>query len=126
MRHCRKRACRTFTELAPKLTKAREIDYIRAVASPRFTNREALMRRLFTVTFVAAAVALAAVAGAAASIAAPQSGSRTAGLNISFGFDYLDPALAYTQPSWQVLQATCLKLVNFADAPSAGRLDRGT
>jgi ABC-type oligopeptide transport system substrate-binding subunit len=77
------------------------------------------MRRLFTVTFVAAAVALAAVAGAAASVAARQSGSRTAQLNLSFGFDYLDPALAYTQPSWQTLQATCLKLVNFPDASAA-------
>jgi peptide/nickel transport system substrate-binding protein len=77
------------------------------------------MRRLFTVTFVAAAVALAAVAGAAANVAAPESESRAAQLNLSFGFDYLDPALAYTQPSWQVLQATCLKLANFPDA-SAG------
>jgi ABC-type transport system substrate-binding protein len=36
--------------------------------------------------------------------------------------DYVDPALAYYLPSWQIEQATCARLVNFPDAEGdAGR-----
>jgi peptide/nickel transport system substrate-binding protein len=37
--------------------------------------------------------------------------------------DYLDPALAYYQNTWQIEQATCVKLTNYPDVPGeAGRV----
>jgi YVTN family beta-propeller protein len=34
-----------------------------------------------------------------------------------FDVDYLDPALAYTNLSWQILYASCAKLLNYPDRP---------
>ena len=38
--------------------------------------------------------------------------------------DYMDPALAYLPPSWQLLYATCAKLLNYPDraGPAGSRL----
>ncbi len=37
--------------------------------------------------------------------------------------DYLDPALAYYQSTWQIEYATCVKLTNYPDLPGdAGRV----
>src|SRR5262249_1144238 len=33
------------------------------------------------------------------------------------GIDYVDPALAYSPLSWQLLEATCAKLMNSPDRP---------
>jgi peptide/nickel transport system substrate-binding protein len=54
----------------------------------------------------------------------PSSGGGTLRREIGFDFDSLDPAVAYTRQSWQVLYATCAKLLNYPDAsgPAGGRL----
>ena len=37
--------------------------------------------------------------------------------------DYIDPALAYYQTSWQVEYATCVKLLNYPDVSgNAGKV----
>jgi ABC-type transport system substrate-binding protein len=55
---------------------------------------------------------------------APASGKvqgGTAHFNLSTDTDFVDPALAYYQVSWQFEYATCAKLLNYADKPgSAG------
>jgi peptide/nickel transport system substrate-binding protein len=43
---------------------------------------------------------------------------QTARFNMQFQFDSLDPAIAYTVPSWQVEYATCVKLLNYPDLPA--------
>ncbi|MFN2470428.1 MAG: ABC transporter substrate-binding protein [Gaiellaceae bacterium] len=42
----------------------------------------------------------------------------TARFNLKSDTDYTDPALAYYQVSWQQEYATCLKLLNYPDAPA--------
>ena len=34
------------------------------------------------------------------------------------GIDFIDPALAYYQESWQVEYVTCVKLLNYPDKPA--------
>jgi ABC-type oligopeptide transport system substrate-binding subunit len=34
------------------------------------------------------------------------------------GIDFIDPALAYYQESWQIEYATCVKLLNYPDKPA--------
>jgi peptide/nickel transport system substrate-binding protein len=41
----------------------------------------------------------------------------TARIDSLFDVDYMDPALAYDPRSWQLLYATCAKLVNYPDKP---------
>ncbi len=53
---------------------------------------------------------------------APSSGKvqgGTARFNLSTDTDYVDPALAYYQVSWQFEYATCAKLLNYPDASTA-------
>jgi YVTN family beta-propeller protein len=40
-------------------------------------------------------------------------------MEIADGVYYMDPALAYTPESWQLLYATCAKLLNYPDKPGA-------
>ncbi|HYX87724.1 MAG TPA: hypothetical protein VE777_22345, partial [Gaiellales bacterium] len=57
--------------------------------------------------------------GAAQSVAHQQGGKIK--MALSGGIDYLDPALAYYQISWQIEYSTCLKLLNYPDkAGTAG------
>jgi len=64
----------------------------------------------------AALFAAAAVAGSA-SPAAKQGGALRVNLSDT-DFDYLDPALAYSQWSWQATYVTELKLLNYPDKPA--------
>jgi peptide/nickel transport system substrate-binding protein len=90
-------------------------------------------------TFIPALVALAALAvlaagcgGSSSSSSAPkiaQGGANgetpttgkvqggTANFNLSTDTDFVDPALAYYQVSWQFEYATCAKLLNYPDRP---------
>ena len=54
----------------------------------------------------------------------PMAGGGTMRQEIGFGFDSLDPAVAYTGQSWQLLYATCANLLNYPDVSGAagGRL----
>ena len=66
------------------------------------------------------------LASAAAALAAARAApASTAHFNAQFDLDSIDPALAFTEPSWQLEYATCAKLVNFPDAPApaGGRLE---
>src|SRR2546423_5823846 len=58
---------------------------------------------------------IALVAAGAASGASP----RVAQIDLATSLDSADPAFSYTTISWQLQQATCAKLVNYADAPGA-------
>ena len=51
------------------------------------------------------------------SIGTPASGG-TARLSSQNGVDFVDPALAFYPQSWQLLYATCAKLVNYPDKPA--------
>ncbi len=70
------------------------------------------MRAALTTAMLAGGIALLAVAGLA-------SGSTSAGgtlrVNLASDFDYVDPALAHTGSSWQLLQAACAQLVTYPD-----------
>ena len=61
------------------------------------------------------------VAVDAQSIAPSRGGSGGGTLRIVSGYDvdYMDPALAYQPLSWQLLYATCAKLLNYPDKPGA-------
>jgi len=54
--------------------------------------------------------------GTASSGPAPQGGVLKAALYS--GIDFVDPALAYYQSSWQIEYATCVKLLNYPDKPA--------
>ena len=54
--------------------------------------------------------------GSVSSGAAPQGGVLKAALYS--GIDFVDPALAYYQSSWQIEYATCVKLLNYPDKPA--------
>jgi YVTN family beta-propeller protein len=61
-------------------------------------------------------------------VVGPTEAARAGGtlrVNLKSPFDFLDPALAYYIPSWQVLYATCAKLLNYPDrtAPAGSRLE---
>ena len=60
-----------------------------------------------------AASALLLVAGAAASAPPPPNVLQ---FDLSVDIDYVDPALSYYVPAWQIEYATCAKLVNYPDA----------
>jgi YVTN family beta-propeller protein len=45
----------------------------------------------------------------------PPAGGGTARLDSAYDVDYMDPALAYGGLSWQLLYATCAKLLNYPD-----------
>jgi peptide/nickel transport system substrate-binding protein len=76
------------------------------------------MRRanlLLAVGAAAVGVALPAASEASATADTVRQGGT---LRVSLSFiDSVDPALAYFPTSWQILQATCAKLVNFPDKP---------
>jgi peptide/nickel transport system substrate-binding protein len=55
-------------------------------------------------------------AGASSTGPAPQGGVMKAAWH--GGIDFIDPALAYYQESWQVEYATCVKLLNYPDKPA--------
>ena len=55
---------------------------------------------------------------------ASASGVKAIRVNAGDGLDFVDPALAYSNISWQLLYATCAKLMNFPDraAPEGSRI----
>jgi len=60
--------------------------------------------------------------GGSTGIPAHQKGG-TIKVALSGNVDYLDPALAYYQSSWQIEYSTCVKLTNYKDAAgAAGRV----
>ncbi len=64
------------------------------------------------------ALALVALAVTAALASPARAEPTTLRVNLSeTDFDYVDPALAYFQPSWQLLYVTCAMLVNYPDEP---------
>ena len=54
----------------------------------------------------------------ALSLAAPAV-AETLRVELPFGLDAIDPALSYTNFSWQIQYATCVKLYNYADRNTA-------
>jgi peptide/nickel transport system substrate-binding protein len=64
-------------------------------------------------------VSTCAVAAAGAALSASAAPPTTLRVDLSSGLDSADPALAYYGPSWQMLDATCLKLLNYSDAAGA-------
>lgn len=44
-------------------------------------------------------------------------GGGTLRIDSQFGLDYIDPALTYFTTSWQLLYATCARLLNYPDKP---------
>lgn len=53
----------------------------------------------------------------------PHQQGGTIKIALSGNIDYLDPALAYYQSTWQIEYSTCLKLTNYPDLPGdAGRV----
>jgi peptide/nickel transport system substrate-binding protein len=53
----------------------------------------------------------------------PHVNGGTIKIALSGNIDYLDPALAYYQNTWQIEEATCVKLSNYPDVPGdAGRV----
>ena len=70
------------------------------------------MRATLTTALLAAGIALLLAAGLASG------GTRAGGtlrVNLASDFDFVDPALAHTGSSWQMLQATCAQLVTYPD-----------
>jgi peptide/nickel transport system substrate-binding protein len=62
------------------------------------------------------ALALGTLAAAAA--LANEAHAATFRYSLDLDIDYVDPALAYYQPSWEILYATCSMLVSYPDAPA--------
>ena len=53
----------------------------------------------------------------------PHQNGGTIKIALSGNIDYLDPALAYYQSTWQIEYSTCVKLTNYPDLPGdAGRV----
>ena len=53
----------------------------------------------------------------------PHQNGGTINIALAGNIDYLDPALAYYQSTWQIEYSTCLKLTNYPDLPGdAGRV----
>ena len=69
-------------------------------------------------------VALLALMVGGAALAQPGSSARQEGeifrvvYSPAAGLDFLDPALAFTQPSWSLLDTTCARLYTYPDEPS--------
>jgi oligopeptide transport system substrate-binding protein len=62
------------------------------------------------------ALALGALAAAAA--LAGEAYAATFRYSLDLDIDYVDPALAHYQPTWEILYATCSMLVSYPDAPA--------
>src|SRR5688572_4692989 len=69
------------------------------------------------IVFSAAATLLGLALFAASGQAGRQS-SGTFRYSLDTDIDYVDPALAYWAPTWEILYATCAMLVNYPDAPA--------
>ena len=66
----------------------------------------------------------AAGSGGNTSAIPPHQNGGTIKIALSGNIDYLDPALAYYQTTWQIECVTCVKLTNYPDVPGdAGRVD---
>ena len=65
----------------------------------------------------------AAGSGGNTSAIPPHQNGGTIKIALAGNIDYLDPALAYYQSTWQIEYSTCLKLTNYPDLPGdAGRV----
>jgi len=65
----------------------------------------------------------AAGSGGNTSAIPPHQNGGTIKIALSGNIDYLDPALAYYQNTWQIEGVTCVKLTNYPDVPGdAGRV----
>jgi peptide/nickel transport system substrate-binding protein len=76
------------------------------------------VRRL-ALSVAAAAVGLAFLA--ASGLGAPSQRPASGGVfrySLDADIDYVDPALAYYMPTWEIEYATCSMLVNYPDAPA--------
>ena len=61
--------------------------------------------------------------GANTSAIPPHQNGGTIKIALAGNIDYLDPALAYYQSTWQIEYSTCVKLTNYPDlAGDAGRV----
>jgi ABC-type transport system substrate-binding protein len=56
------------------------------------------------------------LAGAGGAQGSPPPSGGTAVVNLTFGLDWIDPALDYVSTGWQIEFATCANLVNYPDA----------
>ena len=64
-----------------------------------------------------------AASGGNTSAVPPHQQGGTIKIALAGNIDYLDPALAYYQSTWQIEYSTCLKLTNYPDLPGdAGRV----
>jgi oligopeptide transport system substrate-binding protein len=76
-------------------------------------------RLMFSVAMLATGVGLLVAAGFATPA---ESGSDRAGgtfrYSLDTDIDYVDPALAYYVPTWQIEYVTCSMLMNYPDAPA--------
>jgi peptide/nickel transport system substrate-binding protein len=64
-----------------------------------------------------------AASGGNTSAIPPHQNGGVIKIALSGNIDYLDPALAYYQNTWQIEAVTCVKLTNYADVPGdAGRV----
>jgi len=64
-----------------------------------------------------------AASGGNTSAIPPHQNGGAIKIALSGGIDYLDPALAYYQTTWQIEYSTCVKLTNYPDLPGdAGRV----
>ena len=65
----------------------------------------------------------AAGSGGNTSAIPPHQNGGTIKIKLTGNIDYLDPALAYYQSTWQIEYSTCVKLTNYPDLPGdAGRV----
>ena len=65
----------------------------------------------------------AAGSGGNTSAIPPHQNGGTIKIALAGNIDYLDPALAYYQSTWQIEYSTCVKLTNYPDLPGdAGRV----
>jgi ABC-type oligopeptide transport system substrate-binding subunit len=64
-----------------------------------------------------------AASGGNTSAIPPHQNGGAIKIALTGGIDYLDPALAYYQTTWQIEYSTCVKLTNYPDLPGdAGRV----
>ena len=70
-----------------------------------------------TKAIVAPVAALAVLVTAGAAISAPPP-PNVLQVDLSVDIDYVDPALSYYVPAWQIEYATCSRLVTYPDAPA--------
>jgi peptide/nickel transport system substrate-binding protein len=75
------------------------------------------MLELMAKTVVAPLAALALLVAAGSGGAAPPPPNAFQ-FDLAVDIDYVDPALAFHVPTWQIEYATCSRLVNFPDAPA--------